>query len=498
MNMKPIYIIIIYTILLFPTTVAAADSQRAHELEQAGSDCFQQEHYADAVDYYMQGIRQAKASGDTHNLCACLHGIGMVYVRLNDLERGLYYFNKSYELAVKSGDSSLQARNVAHMVSAYCFNGDLEGARRYYAIQKTFPPQGDTHLEYYELFNSALIAQLENRLAESARLYDQAISYAQRHQLDDKYVSADYGLLVYVSLLQGDAATARDYCEKYRQYAQKANTRTAWKSYYEMQVAVYTSVHDTDRAEDCQRRADSLQVAIITQSQIDAVDNKIVKFEMGQNEEELDALTSLVSRQTTTIALTVLLALMLTVFAVYVYVKNRHLRKTQQLLVKKNEELMLAEQRSRQLLEQHYGNAPAPPAVAEGSDERTADPVLSQDQVNTMLRRIMDVMEDISVISQPDFNLSRLAQLVDSNTKYVSWVINNVYQKNFKTFLNEYRIREACRRLEDKEHYGNLTIQAVYKDLGYSSASNFIQAFNGVTPSTYQKLVRQNRGQSGQ
>ena len=65
-------------------------------------------------------------------------------------------------------------------------------------------------------------------------------------------------------------------------------------------------------------------------------------------------------------------------------------------------------------------------------------------------------------------------------------------RENFRQFLSEYRICEACRRLSDKEHYGNMTLQAIYEELGYNSVASFIQAFkkvNGMTPSTYQRLM---------
>lgn len=116
---------------------------------------------------------------------------------------------------------------------------------------------------------------------------------------------------------------------------------------------------------------------------------------------------------------------------------------------------------------------------------------LSEELRNRLLNSITMILDDVSVISNSDFNLSMLAEKVGSNTKYVSWIINDVYGKNFKTVLNEYRIREACRRLTDKDHYGNMTIQAIYEELGYNSAASFIQAFkkvNGMTPSVYQKL----------
>ena len=51
-------------------------------------------------------------------------------------------------------------------------------------------------------------------------------------------------------------------------------------------------------------------------------------------------------------------------------------------------------------------------------------------------------------------------------------------------------------RLSDEEHYGNLTIQAIYQGLGYNSPGGFIEAFkkvNGMTPSVYMKLSRQKK-----
>lgn len=109
-------------------------------------------------------------------------------------------------------------------------------------------------------------------------------------------------------------------------------------------------------------------------------------------------------------------------------------------------------------------------------------------------------LDDVSVISREDFSLSMLAQKVGSNTKYVSTVINDTYGRNFKSYLNEFRIREACRRLSDTEHYGNLTIEAIYRELGYKTAAGFIQAFrkiNGMTPSQYQKLAREREKEEG-
>ena len=78
----------------------------------------------------------------------------------------------------------------------------------------------------------------------------------------------------------------------------------------------------------------------------------------------------------------------------------------------------------------------------------------------------------------------------------MSAIINDVFKKNFKTLLNEYRIREVCRRLSDDENYGQLTIAAIANTVGYNSMNNFITVFKrivGMTPSKYRQLSLKER-----
>ena len=153
---------------------------------------------------------------------------------------------------------------------------------------------------------------------------------------------------------------------------------------------------------------------------------------------------------------------------------------------------LLLEQYVKMASRQPAADAPDIPASDNRIDQRSSIS-LSEEQRNRLLNSITTVMNDVAIISRSDFNLNMLADMVDSNTKYVSWIINDTYKKNFKTMLNEYRIHEACRRMSDTEHYGNMTLQAIYEELGYNSAASFIQSFkkvNGMTPSQYQKLLR--------
>ena len=133
----------------------------------------------------------------------------------------------------------------------------------------------------------------------------------------------------------------------------------------------------------------------------------------------------------------------------------------------------------------------------DGSDGKSAKyqtSKLNDEQKQSLLLSIQEVMEQTLAFCEEDFSLERLAELVHSNYKYVSQVINENCGKNFSDFINEYRIQEARVRLMDAEHYGNYTIQAIAESVGYKSQSTFIRAFRkitGIPPSIYQKMARE-------
>ncbi|MBR1473951.1 MAG: AraC family transcriptional regulator [Muribaculaceae bacterium] len=84
--------------------------------------------------------------------------------------------------------------------------------------------------------------------------------------------------------------------------------------------------------------------------------------------------------------------------------------------------------------------------------------------------------------------------MVGSNIRYISIAISRFANCDFKALLNQYRIQEACRRMNDVEHYGRYTIEAIAKSVGVTSRTSFIQNFKkqtGLTPSAYLKFARE-------
>ena len=118
---------------------------------------------------------------------------------------------------------------------------------------------------------------------------------------------------------------------------------------------------------------------------------------------------------------------------------------------------------------------------------------LSTEQKEVLIFRIQEIMSRPENICQQDFTLGKLAKLADSNTSYVSQVINEHYGNAFSNVLSCYRIREACRRINDETmQYSQITIEAIATSVGFKSRTSFINAFKretGLTPSEYMKIA---------
>lgn len=116
---------------------------------------------------------------------------------------------------------------------------------------------------------------------------------------------------------------------------------------------------------------------------------------------------------------------------------------------------------------------------------------MEEGEQSDLLHRVLYIMETCEEIYDNDFSLDRLTELVDArSSNYVSQVLNGHYHESFKSVVNDYRIREACRRINDREHFGQLTVQGIAQSVGFSSYPNFVsnfKKFTGLTPSAYRK-----------
>ncbi|MDE7473398.1 MAG: AraC family transcriptional regulator [Muribaculaceae bacterium] len=130
-----------------------------------------------------------------------------------------------------------------------------------------------------------------------------------------------------------------------------------------------------------------------------------------------------------------------------------------------------------------------------GSGEKYKGSTLHDSAKESLWEAVCRALDTSNEIYSAEFSLARLCELCDSKEKYVSQVINE-HGENFSTLLNNRRIDEACRRMDDPEMFRNLTLEAVGNSVGFKSANAFRANFRrrtGLTPSQYQRAAASNK-----
>lgn len=102
--------------------------------------------------------------------------------------------------------------------------------------------------------------------------------------------------------------------------------------------------------------------------------------------------------------------------------------------------------------------------------------------------KVIDCLENKKMFLDPDLSLIKFSKIVGTNTTYLSNTINQHFNCNFRTLVNQYRIRFAQRALKD----GTLTLNSIPMGTGFTSKSSFYDWFLRVTGTTPGAFVRQN------
>jgi AraC-like DNA-binding protein len=115
---------------------------------------------------------------------------------------------------------------------------------------------------------------------------------------------------------------------------------------------------------------------------------------------------------------------------------------------------------------------------------------LSDDEKATFVKNLKEIMENEKYYLTPSITVQDVANKLNTNSKYISQVINELYGQNFIDFVNSYRIEEAKKMLIDQKYKG-YSIIVISIESGFRSKSAFNSAFKkqtGCTPKEYRLM----------
>jgi AraC-like DNA-binding protein len=95
-------------------------------------------------------------------------------------------------------------------------------------------------------------------------------------------------------------------------------------------------------------------------------------------------------------------------------------------------------------------------------------------------QKLTQVMETERLFLDPELNLSDLAKHLNTNVSILSAVVNTAFGKNFNDYVNEYRVSEVKKLLDDPQ-VQHLSLLGIGLECGFNSKSTFNRAFKKAT-----------------
>ncbi|WLD23144.1 helix-turn-helix domain-containing protein [Flavobacterium dauae] len=121
------------------------------------------------------------------------------------------------------------------------------------------------------------------------------------------------------------------------------------------------------------------------------------------------------------------------------------------------------------------------------NSNKTSKTSLSDKKTQELLQKL-NVFEDNQAYLNSKITINSLAKDLNTNSKYLSEVINNCKGQNFTNYLNQLRIKLILTQFDDNKKLRKLTISAIAEEFGFNNARSFSEAFfkvTGLKPSYY-------------
>ena len=493
-----------------------ADARR-----KAGKVYYGRGDYVEALDEFINGVKVSEQCAKPEHAASLYNYIGNVYCMFLDWEKGMDYYRKAYELCRKMPDRVTEHDILVNMAGIYTFMKDLPNARKYYKLSERTKDAADPEDVYMSGYTLSLIQINEGDAVPAVARLKELARYAVGKRIEHKYECFAYQEIYSAYNKLGMPDSALKYMNLCDAAARRHNLQHTFAATLKNLSEFYENKGDVVKSNMYKSRYLDIMDSIYDTRRFDAARNSLFTYEVGKTTREISDLKAreqqrlqTIRQQRTAMTAVAVVAVVTAVFLTIVLRQKRRLRRSYADLYSVNRNFVDTQEqltaRLRSMGEALKAKDDEIAAVkAAGAEGRRQAPKqqgvqpkyvssgLAGEQAQALADAIRNVMENSTAYCDVNFSLSALADLVGSNSKYVSQVINDTFHKTFNDYVNPYRIHLACARFADTEHYGHLTMKAVAESVGFKSYSSFVSVFRkvtGITPSLYQSMALQDKG----
>ncbi|WP_103070344.1 helix-turn-helix domain-containing protein [Aquimarina sediminis] len=361
----------------------------------------------------------------------------------------------------------------------------LEVYEFYLKVEKKIPPPGD-YIQSIVYMNMADI-YISNQEHEKAQKY---LSQALEMNYKNRYLFRIPRALILQAelfLQKKDTTNAIVNYEKSIEYAETINAFDVIKSNSLVLENLYKKKNQLSKSLEYKTLHKAISDSIFTnekEQKIIILETKRKIKEVTHKKEILELENRAQKTRFNFIIIILILILVIGAFGVYGYLKVKNKNK---ILYRRTIELAEIQLEMSKKLNKFEKINTVSDVATPKSNSSKVHKTIDDDVKNIILNKLENLEKEIFFID-PNCSLRQVAQLLKTNPKYLSQVVNQEKKSNFNNYINELRINYLLSKLLTDEDFRNSKLSYIAASVGYNNLNTFNAAFKkrqGILPSYF-------------
>ena len=450
--------------------------------------------YADAgrtdksVYYYLKSLHIEEKRQNWVDAAYCYCNLSGFYYQSLNFGEGIKSYNKALDLFIKGKFRPGEAYVYNCLGMAYSEKNIHDSALKYYRKSMILNSVDTTGTRSGWVFNVNNIGDTWMKLEQydSAQYYYSiALKWAIRGG-DNIPLSCIFLSLGELNTKLKHYSNAIEYLNKGLYHAQLVNYRAQFEQAYTLLSECYEASGDREQALLYLKKRNAVKDSIFNENARQEVASMMIRYETDKKDQEIMSLNieARIKQRKIHLAMVAIFSILiiaaLAAWYIWRYYNHTLVPKVKALSFIKEKISIEKDGDNRRL---KAIDRVLPPELKPFSHYQ---PEL-QENNEELIAELESKMSSEKIYLNENLSLAETAQILKTNTTYLSRLINEHYKVNFSAFLNKYRIEEAKKMILD-DHYNNLSIEGIAKNAGFRSKSTFNQVFKqatGMTPTDF-------------